>query len=289
MPKLVTLPSSASVEEVCEVIRRDGGVIVEDMLSCELVDKFMADIQPYLDRTPYGEPGFTGARTRRTSALMAKSLHGAELLTQRHLLGAAETLLPTPYKFVMGDKAEVMYPTVQLSVTQAIQIWPGQAAQVLHRDDGLHHRSHPGPECQVQVLYAATDFTEDNGATIVVPGSHLWDDDRRPLESETTRAVMKKGSGLIYYGSVYHAGGANVTENERRTALTFSFILGYLRQEENQYLVVPREIVKQYSPKVQALLGYKISPPFCGFVEMNEPSIVLESDDFSVLGATDLI
>jgi hypothetical protein len=81
MPQLVTLPSTASIEEVCEVIRRDGGVIVEDMLSSELVDQFMADIQPYLDRTPYGEAGFTGTRTRRTSALMAKSLHSAELLT----------------------------------------------------------------------------------------------------------------------------------------------------------------------------------------------------------------
>jgi ectoine hydroxylase-related dioxygenase (phytanoyl-CoA dioxygenase family) len=287
--KLVTLPSSASVDDVCEVIQRDGGVIVEDMLSSDLLDKFMADIQPYLDRTPYGADGFTGNRTRRTSALMAKSLHSAELLTQRHLLGAAQKLLPVPYNFMLGEEVEVLYPTVQLSVTQAIQLWPGQGAQVLHRDDGLHHRVHPGPDCQIQVLYAGTDFTAENGATLVVPGSHRWDDERKPLMSETTQAIMKRGSGLIYYGSLYHAGGANMTQDQVRTALTFSFILGYLRQEENQYLVVPRETVKKYSPQVQALLGYKISPPFCGFVEMNEPSIVLESDEFAVAAASNLI
>jgi ectoine hydroxylase-related dioxygenase (phytanoyl-CoA dioxygenase family) len=289
MSKLVILPSTATVDEVCEVIMRDGGVIVEDMLSSEVLDGFMKDVSPYLAQTPFGEEIFTGSLTRRTSALMAKSRYSQYLLNQPHLVGAARKLLPTPYNFVMGDTAMPMLPTVQLSVTQAIQIWPGQKAQVLHRDDALHHRVHPGPECQVQVLYAATDFTEENGATHVIPGSHRWDDERKPLMSETVRAVMKKGSGLIYYGSLYHGGGENSSKDELRTALTFSYILGYLRQEENQYLVVPRETVKQYPREVQELMGYKVCPPFCGFVEMQEPTIVLETDDFSVGAASALV
>lgn len=288
MNSLVTLPGSASVDEACAIIKRDGGVIIEDMLSSTLVDNFMSDIQPFLSRTPFGDDGFTGNRTRRTGGLMAKSLYSGDLLTQKHLLGAAEKLLPTPFTFRMGEKEQHLMPSVQLSVTQAIQIWPGQKAQALHRDDAIHHRVHPGPDCQVQVLYAGSDFTVDNGATLVVPGSHRWDDERKPLDSEAVPAVMKKGSGLLYYGSLYHAGGANTTKDDVRTALTFSFILGYLRQEENQFLVVPRDIVKKHSPKVQALLGYKVCPPFCGFVEMQEPSIVLDQDDFTVGAAKSL-
>ncbi|MDR5799146.1 MULTISPECIES: phytanoyl-CoA dioxygenase family protein [Caballeronia] len=285
---LTTLPASANVDDVVEVIDRDGGVIVEDMLSPELLERFFADIGPYLERTPYGEEGFTGNKTRRCSALMAKSLHTAEFLTQKHFHGAAEKiLLQQPYKFV-GVSGEGMLPTLQLSVTQAIQIWPGQGAQSLHRDDAIHHRPHPGPESQVQVIYAGTRFTAENGATLVVPGSHKWDNERLPKMEEAVPAVMKKGSGLIYLGGTYHAGGLNTTEAETRTAIAISLTLGYLRQEENQYLVVPKETVLKYPPHIQQLLGYSVCPPFCGWVEMQSPAITLENEDFSVATATNL-
>lgn len=289
MPSIVTLKPEASVENVCEIIRRDGGVIVEGMLDGGVLDALLADLNPYLERTPFGEDGFVGSRTRRCSALMAKSLHSADLLTERHFLGAAEVLLPQPYAFTLGAESTQLRPTIQLSVTQAVQLWPGQGAQPLHRDDGLHHRQHPGPESQLQVLYAATDFTEENGATLVVPRSHLWDDERRPTMAEAVPAVMKRGSGLIYYGSVYHAGGLNKTKNELRTAIILSMTLGYLRQEENQYLVVPLETVKKYPKRVQELLGYSVSPPFCGWVEMQCPSRVLESSDFTTGAAANLM
>lgn len=279
---LTTLPGTASVDDVVEILERDGGVIVEDMLSPELLSNFWADIGPYLERTPYGEEGFTGNRTRRCSALMAKSLHTADFLTQKHFHGAAEAmLLRQPYKFV-GVSDNGILPTMQLSVTQAIQIWPGQGAQALHRDDAIHHRAHPGPESQVQCLFAGTEFTAANGATLVIPGSHKWDNERVPKSEEAVPAVMKKGSGLIYLGSTYHAGGLNLTESEKRTAIAISLTLGYLRQEENQYLVVPKEVVRQYSPQVQKLLGYDICPPYCGWVEMQSPAITLEKEDFSV-------
>jgi ectoine hydroxylase-related dioxygenase (phytanoyl-CoA dioxygenase family) len=259
------------------------------MLTGETLDAFLADVNPYLERTPFGDEGFVGSRTQRCSALMAKSLHSGDMLTQAQFLGAAEKLLPRPYDFVLGSKAATIFPTVQLSVTQLVQLWPGQGAQPLHRDDGLHHRRHPGPESQLQVLYAATDFTEANGATLVVPKSHLWDDDRRPTMEEAVPAIMKRGSGLIYFGSLYHGGGINRTLDEKRTAIIFSVTIGYLRQEENQYLVVPIEIVRKYPKRVQELLGYAISPPFCGSVEMQSPSIVLDSADFSTAAAGNLI
>lgn len=288
-PALVTLPSSATVDRVVEVLRRDGGVIIADMLDQAVLDRFDADLAPFLDRVPYGEASFTGARTRRCAALFAKSMATADLLMQQQFLGACEQILADEFSYPNATGKSIVRTTLQVSVTQAIQIWPGQGAQPLHRDDYLHHRSHPGPDSQVQVLYAATDFTAQNGATLVVPGSHLWDDTRVPCPHEAVPAVMSRGSGLIYLGSTYHGGGQNRTADERRTAVIISLARGYLRQEENQYLVVPLEIVRRYPPRIQELLGYALSPPFCGWVEMRDPSVVLTESDFSILGARDLL
>ncbi|TCB54789.1 phytanoyl-CoA dioxygenase family protein [Acinetobacter terrae] len=285
--ELVTLPATASVEDVVAIMQRDGGVIVEDMISTDVLKKFWDDLSPYLDQTPYGVEGFAGPKTKRCCALMAKSMQSQHFITQQHFLGAARDYLEEDYEFLLSDKTIKTTNTTQLSVSQAIQIWPGQKAQVLHRDDHLHHRKHPGPESQIQVLYAGTDFTEENGATLVIPGSHLWDDQRIPKKEEAIPAVMKKGSGLIYCGSLYHAGGEN-RSNEARTAIAFSICRGYLRQEENQYLVVPREIVLKYPKEVQDLLGYKVCEPFCGWVEMSDPSIVLQQADITTASAKNL-
>src|SRR6266481_4405284 len=286
---LVTLPASATVDQVAEVLRRYGGVIVSDMLEPAVLDRFNADLEPFLSRVPYGEKGFTGARTRRCAALFAKSMATADLLMQRHFLGACEQILADDFSYPHTTGITSVRTTLQVSVTQAIQIWPGQGAQPLHRDDYLHHRHHPGPDSQVQVLYAATDFTGQNGATLVVPGSHLWDDTRVPHLDEAVPAVMSRGSGLIYLGSTYHGGGQNCTENDLRTAVIISLARGYLRQEENQYLVVPLDTVRRYPPRIQQLLGYALSPPFCGWIEMCDPSVALTESDISVLGARDLL
>ena len=285
--QLVTLPNTATVEDIVAVLKRDGGVIVEDMISSETMDAFWNDLSPYLQQTPYGDQGFTGSKTKRCCALMAKSLNAQHFITQKHFLGTARAFLEDQYEFLLADKTITTTNSTQLSVTQAIQIWPGQKKQVLHRDDHLHHRAHPGPESQIQVLYAGTDFTEENGATLVIPGSHLWDDKRVPTIEEAIPAVMKKGSGLIYLGSLYHAGGENKSQ-EQRTALAFSFCRGYLRQEENQYLVVPKSTVLKYPKEVQDLLGYKVCEPFCGWIEMSDPSIYLHQEDISTAPAKNL-
>jgi ectoine hydroxylase-related dioxygenase (phytanoyl-CoA dioxygenase family) len=288
-PSLVTLPAGASVSEIVETLRRDGGVNIADMINTTLLDRFNVDLEPYLSRVPFGKKSFTGSKTRRCAALFAKSMTAADLLMQTQFLETCEHILSENYSYPSIGGPTTVKTTLQVSVTQAIQIWPGQGAQPLHRDDYLHHRHHPGPDSQVQILYAATDFTEKNGATLVVPGSHLWDDARLPHFDEAVPAVMTRGSALIYLGSTYHGGGYNQTLDEMRTAIIFSLARGYLRQEENQYLVVPLDIVKRYPPRVQQLLGYALSPPFCGWIEMRDPSVVLTEGDISVLGAQDLL
>lgn len=274
-----------SPDNLCEILNRDGGVIIEGMVSQESMNALSADLRPYIDKTPVGNEGFSGNRTRRTSALFAKSLHTAALVEQPLFLAAAEHFLQRGFPMMSGNKRVLVKPSIQISVTQAIEILPGQGSQDIHRDDGMYHTTHPGPESLVQVLIAGTDFTTQNGATMVIPGSHKWDMDRLPQVEEAIPAEMSRGSGLLYLGSLYHGGGANQTDNENRLAIAVSLTQGYHRQEENQYLVVPREIVRKYPKHIQDLLGYAISTPFCGWVEMNEPSIVLETDDFSVLGA----
>lgn len=271
---------------VCEIIDRDGCVIIEDMVSQESLDALVADLRPYIDKTPFGDEGFSGSLTRRTSALFAKSLHTAALIEQPLFMAAAEKFLRHEFPMMSGDKRVMVKPSLQVSVTQAIEIWPGQPAQDLHRDDGMYHTVHPGPDSLLQVLYAGTDFTVQNGATMAIPGSHKWDMERLPRAEEAIPAEMRRGSGLLYVGSLYHGGGANHTENENRLAIAISLTQGYHRQEENQYLAVPRETVRRYPKHIQDLLGYAISTPYCGWVEMNEPSVVLETEDFSVLGAS---
>jgi ectoine hydroxylase-related dioxygenase (phytanoyl-CoA dioxygenase family) len=280
------LKANATVNDVCEVMARDGGVIVEDMLSTDLVDRVRGELSPYLDRTPWGDGDFVGFQTRRTSSLLAKSPSSLDLMMQPLFLGASEQWLRDEFEIMLGSEVVATEATITLSVTQAVQIWSGPP-QPLHRDDFLHHTRHPGPDSQVQVLYAGNDFTKANGATNVVPGSHLWDDVRKPTMAEAVPAEMPAGSGLIYLGSTYHGGGENVSSSPR-TAWLFSYCRGYLRQEENAYLAYPIELVKTFPDRIQRLIGYSMCPPYCGWFEMQDPHVVLEGDASNVRAAHDL-
>jgi len=287
---LTTLPKDASVDDVLEVLDRDGGVIVADVIPEPVMDQIWSELSPYLEATPHGDGDFVGFQTRRTSSLLAKSPACAALVTEPHLLGAAEVLLADTTSAWVGDERIDSTGTIQVSAGQAIYIGPGQKAQPLHRDDMVHHRRHPGPESQVQTLYAGTPYHYANGATMVIPGSHKWDDDRKPDPAEAVPAEMSRGPGLIHLGSTFHGGGANTTADEYRLAISMSLCRGYLRQEENQYLAVPRERVLEYPEQVQRLLGYDLSVPYCGWYEMQDPHLLLEGHDADgVRSAHDLL
>jgi ectoine hydroxylase-related dioxygenase (phytanoyl-CoA dioxygenase family) len=212
----------------------------------------------------------------------------AELIQTSPVLEAVERMLTYERRVAGGSGERVFRPTVQISCTQLIEIGPREVAQELHRDDSVHHTFHPGVETSINSMYAFSDFTAENGATRVVPGSHKWDDTRTPQEHEVVQATMPRGSILIWLGSTWHGGGPNRTADQYRLGAAYTYSLGHLRQEENQYLAVPREVVRQYPKRVQDLLGYCVSPPMCGFVEGQQPSVVLQDIDASVLGAADL-
>jgi ectoine hydroxylase-related dioxygenase (phytanoyl-CoA dioxygenase family) len=274
MTVVTTIPATASIDDACTVLDRDGAVIVEDFVDAATLRGIWDDIGPELDRRAMGDGRVVEERTRVLASLFRRTAHSATIVRQPHFLGAARHFLQRPTRLWLGEQRLEFVPTIQVSDAKAIQIWPGSGGQPLHRDDGTHLRTHPGPESRMQVMVAASEFTADNGATRVIPGSHRWDDERPPRTDEAVPAVMPRGAALLWLGSVYHAAGTNTSAGPR-TGLTYALDLGNLRQAENQYLAVPLDVVRGYPEDVQRLLGYEACPPFCGTHEMGDPMLLL--------------
>lgn len=241
---LTTLTSEATVEEVVQLLRQDGALIIKDIISPQVVDQLTAEMQPYINATPTGRDEFTGHTTRRTGALAARSAACRDLIVNDLVLGSAkEYLKPFTRKII-------------LHLTQTIDIGPGAAAQEIHRDRYAWGKYLPREiEPQFNTIWALTDFTAENGATQCVPGSQDWDWSQSHTTEQICQAEMTKGSVFIYSGSVLHAGGEN-RSSAHRVGLNLTYCLGWLRQEENQYLSCPPEIAKNFDPALQDLLGY---------------------------------
>ncbi|MFV2013455.1 MULTISPECIES: phytanoyl-CoA dioxygenase family protein [unclassified Micromonospora] len=276
MVELAHVTPAVPPDGVVEILERDGAVIIEDFVDAGTLAGLRADLGPGLEASSYSESGYDGQKTKRLSSLFHRSpRHMTSVVLQPQFLGAARRLLQRPTHMWIGKVRMEVTPSIQISFTQAIRIDPGQGRQPLHRDDAMHLWRHPGPPCRLQLMLAMTDFTAANGATLVIPGSHRWDDDRAPTYAETVPAVMPAGSALLWPGSVYHGGGANTTDSPRHS-LSVALDLGNLRQEENQYLAVPRETVVTLPEEVQRLLGWDRCPPGLGQVEAQNPRLLLE-------------
>jgi ectoine hydroxylase-related dioxygenase (phytanoyl-CoA dioxygenase family) len=207
---------------------------------------------PYIEATPPGRDGFSGEKTTRTGALVARSPLARELVTDARILALCD-------RFLLASAERY-----QLHLTQVIRIRPGQAAQPIHRDRWAWGTHLKGIEPQLNTIWALTDFTKENGATQVVPGSVDWPDNRQAEAHEITWAEMKRGSALVYTGSVFHGGGANVS-NEDRIGLNITYSLAWLRQEENQFLSCPPEIARTLDPALQKLIGYSMGSYALGY------------------------
>lgn len=248
------------------ILDRDGAVVFERLLEPEAIAAIGAELENYLGRSHLGEGDFWGYKTKRVGALVAKSRSFAERIAPNPTVMAVMECL-------LGPHCE----RFQLHVTQSVNIGPGEDEQILHRDDGLLPFVHPGPQALCNTMWSLTEFTEENGATRVILGSHLWDDARLPGPGdEIAQAVMPPGSCMIYVGSLWHGGGANRSSESWRNGLICGYSLGWLRQEENQYLAVPPAIAKDLPEHVQHLIGYKIHGGFLGWVEGHDPHVVLE-------------
>jgi ectoine hydroxylase-related dioxygenase (phytanoyl-CoA dioxygenase family) len=275
MPQVRSVDRYTPIEEAMAILHEDGAVVFKNLVDEAVIDQVRAELDPFLERAYDGEGEFWGYKTKRVSSLIAKSkTYGEELATNPQILAVMDQLLlPHCARY-------------HLHVTQAVAIGPGEGHQIVHRDDGLMPFRHPGPQSLCNTMWALTDFTEENGATNVILGSHEWDDDTFPDEnSETTHAVMPKGSCMIYLGSAYHGGGKNVTTDEYRVGMITGYSLGWLRQEENQYLAVPPAVAKDLREDVQHLIGYHLHDFFLGWVEGHDPHVVLEDRYSNVMPA----
>lgn len=240
-----SFPNGSETEDIVHALRRDGAVIVENWIASGVADAVAAELRPYFDSEGrLQESDFNGYKTLRISGILARSRTAADLVEHPQLMEIADAiLLPFCLAYRIG------------SLT-GIEILPGESEQKLHRDDGIYPMRMPDVEWQISVNWALDDFTIENGGTRFVPESHRWVEPRLPTTNEIGQAVMPKGSGLVYLGSMLHGGGANRT-NKPRMGLVNTYALGWLRQEENQYLMVPREVAKSYSERVQRLMGYQ--------------------------------
>lgn len=235
-------------------MKRDGACIVRDVVSDEELARLQADLEPWIDRTQTGPDSFSGRKTRRTGGLIARCPECRPLVTHPLVLDAAGELL--------GPYCE----RIQIHLTQTIAILPGESRQILHRDRLAWGGFIPKPiEPQFNTIWALTDFTEENGATHIVPGSQDWPLERNPdSSSQTLQAEMSRGSVLCYDGSVVHGGGAN-RSSAPRIGLNITYCLSWLRQEENQFLSCPPEIARNLPQQLTDLLGYTMGNYALGY------------------------
>ena len=268
-PELQIRPADTPTSELLEILRSDGGVILKDFISKAQVESITSDLRPFIEATIESSDDFGGFKTTRTGALMARSPHCRELAIDPRILGLVERFL--------GRFAN----SFQLHVTQVIRVLPGEKVQMPHRDrwawsqlqlpPDAEPQVNPvlaqlltGVETQLNTMLALTDFTKENGATRLAPGSARLPDDVKLPEEAFASAEMTPGSMLVFTGSVMHGAGANESESER-IGLNIDYSLGWLRQEDNQYLSCPPEIAKDMDPKLQALLGYAAAGPSLGY------------------------
>ena len=284
---------------VLDAIDRHGFAVIENAVDGADCDRLVAEMRPFIDATPHGLHGLGG--TRRVGALVARSPASHKLIAHPAVLRVANSILGE--QRLTGDAVQIngksgkgekgfRYPW-QLHLTQIIDVGPGAGTEAmphhlkLHRANGMwvHDFQNANLDPQVEVMWALTDFTEDNGATHVVLGSHR-EEPRGGTASHrqpTIQAVMKKGSALVWTGWSVHGAGVNTTA-ERRIGMNINYALAFLAQEENQLLACPPRLARKLPEPLQRLIGYRQPAGALNYVaECQAPADSVLKEDFDVL------
>jgi ectoine hydroxylase-related dioxygenase (phytanoyl-CoA dioxygenase family) len=260
MGALPRLDADASVDDVVTALDVAGCAVVEHFLDDAKVAALREELAPFRSTTPEGRNDFEGFETRRVYALFAKVRGFDELATHPLLLAVLDRVLHD----------------YQLSGPVGIDIGPGESAQILHRDDVVYPIPWPHQQVVLNTMWALDDFTVDNGATQIVPGSHRTSPHDQPDEGAAIAATMPAGSVMFYVGTVWHGGGANRTQ-ARRLGVILEYVASWLRAQENHVTAVPVELMRTLEPRLQELLGYNIFPPFLGYVDGRHPRRALDA------------
>ncbi|WP_306324482.1 phytanoyl-CoA dioxygenase family protein [Streptomyces venezuelae] len=259
---LTSVANDTPAEEILEIVTRDGGVVIKNFLTQEQIVRFNAEIEQPLRALAPGSThedeivaAFHGSNTKRLTNLVT---HSATFRSE---------IIDHPLVHEISDLVFLQESgTYWMTTAQVIEIGPGNKAQMLHRD--LENwfpfigMGPGGPEVTINFLVALTDFTEENGATRVIPGSNHWSDfEDRGTPEQTIPAVMNAGDVLLFSGKTAHGGGANRTGDEHRRGLAFAFNAGFLTGEEAYPFLVDRELAETLSPRVQRMLGFRSQYP----------------------------
>jgi ectoine hydroxylase-related dioxygenase (phytanoyl-CoA dioxygenase family) len=244
-------------------LARDGFTIVEDAFPIALADELLADIER-LERElgeGAGKNLFEGFRTVRIYNLLARGKLYEQIPLHETVLALVES--------VIGRGCLV-------SSLSSIAIGPGESAQPIHADDQLIPLPKPHVPIICNSMWALTDFTVDNGATRVVPGSHrAAAHPELGRDYETTSAIMRRGSILVFDGSIWHGGGANRSDG-RRVGIAMNYCAGWMRQQENQQLGIPLAIARGFSPQLRKLVGYGLYRNLIGHIDKCSPVDLLD-------------
>lgn len=269
--------ASAPAAEIAAALAEHGCAVVERLVPVAVMDRVREELAPWLEATATGPDAFSGFRTRRTGGLIARSETCRDLVLHPLVRDVVSTVLSHATSW-------------HLHLTQVIAIGPGQEGQPIHRDQwAFDFFPFPaGFEVQCNTIWAMNDFTEANGATRVIPGSNRLEDRLELSPDQSEPAEMPAGSVLLYTGSLYHGGGANRSD-EVRYGVNITYALSWLRQEENQYLAVPREIARTLDDDLLRVMGYQRGAYALGYVDdLRDPLEVLKGEGHRTDGLGDL-
>ena len=243
------------LREQHEILLRDGYVINENLVSAAQLDALREEAAAWLDRV--GRNSFEGERTQRIYGVPEK-------------LRSADPFIEHP--LILAHLDRLFQPNYLLSQAQVINVMSDSPAQPMHVDDAFYPWPRPRPPLSAATVFAVDDFTRENGATLAVPGSHLWGEERRVEPGdEVVAAEMPAGSCVLFLGNLWHGAGANRSSGDR-LAITAQYCEPWVRTQENYFLSVSRETAAAVSENMRRLLGYSIHPPFMGMADGMHPT-----------------
>lgn len=261
-----------------EQLLRQGYCIIPNAIPAETIANLNSDLDHKFHQTPFSKGLFYGEHTKRFGGLLKRSPHTSSLVLHPLILSIAQRIL--------GQFCD----QIQLNVAQAIEIHPGERRQLPHRDHDMWQGNKCGQEFLLNIIWPLCPFTQENGATLIYPGSHRLDEvsEEACLDEQPIAAACPPGSAICFLGSTAHGAGPNTSSNVRR-AIVIGYSLGWLKPYENQWLTYPPEIAKSFSPDLAALVGYRQHRPNLGNYEGQCPSILLQERQPAALGAIDAL
>ena len=263
---MVDIPRVTPASDLSEIVQHletTGCVIIERLATPVTLDAIEYDLGRVLRQVGTNNTEFAGKNTKRLNGILS-------------LIPATQTLLQHPTILQLVERMLLPYCVrYQLNYDSVMHLMPGETAQDIHRDGFIYPFLNPAPPFLIACMWAQSEFTHKNGGTCLIPGSHLWEQSRKPQSNEVVQATMPPGSVLIYTGGVYHGAGANQS-SAPRTGISLQYNYAWLRQELNMYLTYPPEIAKTLPDDVQRLIGYDFAAPYLGFIDGGSPQNLLK-------------